>query len=59
MRDYSLLIIGSSNVDEDDSGGRSPSRQGAETGTSVPKLGFWMAAELGIKFGKILQGREF
>jgi hypothetical protein len=40
---YSLLIMGVSNgdkdgggVDEDGSGGNSPSRQGAETETSVP-----------------------
>ena len=32
MRDYSLLIAGSSGVDEDGSGGRSPSRQGAGIG---------------------------
>ena len=34
MRDYSLLIAGSSGVDGDGSGGRSPSRQGAGTGPS-------------------------
>ena len=36
MRDYSLLIAGSSGVDGDGSGGRSPSRQGAGTGPSEP-----------------------
>ena len=36
MRDYSLLIAGSSGVDGDGPGGRSPSRQGAGTGPSEP-----------------------
>ena len=36
MRDYSLLIAGSSGVDGDGFGGRSPSRQGAGTGPSEP-----------------------
>ena len=36
MRDYSLLIAGSSGVGGDGSGGRSPSRQGAGTGPSDP-----------------------
>ena len=36
MRDYSLLIAGSSGVDGDGSGGRFPSRQGAGTGPSEP-----------------------
>ena len=36
MRDYSLLIAGSSGVDGDGSGGRSPSRQGAGIGPSEP-----------------------
>ena len=36
MRDYSLLIAGSSGVDGDGSDGRSPSRQGAGTGPSEP-----------------------
>ena len=42
---YSLLIMGGSNdddggggVDGDGSGGNSPSRQGAETETSVPRI---------------------
>ena len=42
---YSLLIMGDSNGDEDGggvygdgSGGTSPSRQGAETETSVPRI---------------------
>ena len=53
MKNYSLLIMGGSNgddggggVDGDGSRGNSPSRQGAETETSVPELGFWMAAKL-------------
>ena len=36
MRDYSLLIARSSSVDGDGPGGRSPSRQGAGTGSSEP-----------------------
>ena len=36
MRDYSLFITGGSGVDRDGSGGRSPSRQGAEIGPSEP-----------------------
>ena len=36
MRDYSLLIAGSSGVDGDGFGGLSPSRQGAGTGPSEP-----------------------
>ena len=36
MRDYSLLIAGSSGVDGDGTGGRSPSRHGAGTGPSEP-----------------------
>ena len=50
---YSLLIIGVSNGDEDDdgvdgdgSGGNSPSRQGARTETFVPRNLSSMAAEL-------------
>jgi hypothetical protein len=50
---YSLLIMGDSNgdedgggVDEDGSGGNSPSRQGAGTETSVPRISFVMAAVL-------------
>ena len=45
MKNYSLLIMGGSNgddggggVDGDGSGGNSPSRQGAETETSVPRI---------------------
>ena len=45
MKNYSLLIMGGSNGDEDGggvdgdgSGGNSPSRQGAETETSVPRI---------------------
>ena len=45
MKNYSLLIMGGSNdddggggVDGDGSGGKSPSRQGAETETSVPRI---------------------
>ena len=36
MKDYSLLIAGSSSVDGDGPDGRSPSRQGAGTGPSEP-----------------------
>ena len=45
MKNYSLLIMGGSNdddggggVDGDGSGGNSPSWQGAETETSVPRI---------------------
>jgi hypothetical protein len=50
---YSLLIMGISNVDEDGGGvdgdgsrGNFPSRQGAGTETSVPQNWSWMAAAL-------------
>ena len=56
MRDYSLLITGSSGVDEDRFVGRCPSRQGAEAGTSAPELGVSMVAELCQVSGKILWG---
>ena len=38
MKNYSLLIMGGSNGDEDDSGGNSLSQQGAEIGTFVPRI---------------------
>ena len=45
MKNYSLLIMGGSNsndggsgIDGDGSEGNSPSRQGAETETSVPRI---------------------
>ena len=48
MKNYSLLIMGVSNGDEDGggvvgdgSGGSSPSRQGAETETFVPRIRFF------------------
>ena len=53
MENYSLLIMGVSNGDEDGggvdgdvSGGNSPSRQGAGTEISVPRILSSMAAEL-------------
>src|SRR4051812_13474695 len=39
---------GGSNVDGDESGGTSPSRQGADTGILVPRSLSAMAAEIGI-----------
>src|SRR6187399_2234464 len=39
---------GGSNVDGDESGGTSPSRQGAGTGILVPRSLMAMAAEIGI-----------
>ena len=48
MKNYSLLIIGEgdggedgSGVDEDGSGGNSPSRQGARTELMSPEFGLW------------------
>src|SRR3954467_7576614 len=41
-----------SNADGDESGGTSPSRQGAETGILVPRNLMEMAAEIGIASGK-------
>jgi len=43
---------GGSNVDGDESGGTSPSRQGAGTGILVPRNLVAMAAEIGIASGK-------
>ena len=43
---------GGSNVDGDESGGTSPSRQGAGTGILVPRSLLAMAAEIGIASGK-------
>ena len=60
MRDYSLLIMGNSKVDEDGSGGRSPSQKGAGTGTYEPRirvsaggrvlLCFWKKSSRGMIF---------
>ena len=50
---------GGGGVDGDGSGGTSPSRQGAGTEISVPRNLFWMAAELGVVFCKILRGLGF
>ena len=43
---------GGSNVDGDESGGTSPSRQGAGTGILVPRNLVAMAAEIGIASGE-------
>src|SRR3954471_4940359 len=43
---------GGSNVDGDESGGTSPSRQGAGTGILVPRSLMAMAAEIGIACGE-------
>ena len=43
---------GGSNVDGDESGGTSPSRQGAGIGILVPRSLMAMAAEIGIASGK-------
>ena len=43
---------GGSNVNGDESGGTSPSRQGAGTGILVPQNLMEMAAEIGIASGK-------
>ena len=41
-----------SNGDGDESGGTSPSRQGADTGILVPRSLLVMAAEIGIASGE-------
>ena len=41
-----------SNIDEDESGGTSPSRKGANTGILVPRNLFSMMAEIGIASGE-------
>src|ERR1044071_115014 len=43
---------GGSNDDGDESGGTSPSRQGADTGILSPRNLMAMAAEIGIAFGE-------
>ena len=43
---------GGSNIDGDESGGTSPSRQGAGTGILVPRSLLAMAAEIGIASGE-------
>src|SRR6187399_1166508 len=43
---------GGSNVDGDESGGTSPSRQGAGAGIMVPRSLMAMAAEIGIASGE-------
>ena len=43
---------GGSNVDGDESGGTSPSRQGADAGILVPRSLMAMAAEIGIASGE-------
>src|SRR3954464_11121238 len=48
MRNYSRLMEKGRNVDGDESGGTSPSRQGAGTGILSPRNLFSMAAEIGI-----------
>src|ERR1044072_1685715 len=51
-RNYSRFMEKGSNVDGDESGGTSPSRQGAGTGILVPRNLMAMAAEIGIASGK-------
>src|SRR3954469_15719985 len=51
-RNYSRFMEKGSNVDGDESGGTSPSRQGAGTGILSPRNLFSMAAEIGIAFGE-------
>src|SRR3954469_15621581 len=47
-----------SNVDGDESGGTSPSRQGAGTGILSPRNLFSMAAEIGIASGEKRSGNR-
>src|SRR3954469_24358541 len=51
-RNYSRIMKGGSNVDGDESGGTSPSRQGAGTRILVPRSLMAMAAEIGIASGE-------
>src|SRR4051812_15750936 len=51
-RNYSRIMEGGSNVDGDESGGTSPSWQGAGTGILVPRSLLAMAAEIGIASGE-------
>src|SRR3954468_10774244 len=52
-RNYSRIMEGGSNVDGDESGGTSPSRQGAGTGILVPRSLSAMAAEIRIASGEM------
>src|ERR1043165_4632647 len=49
---YSRFMEEGSNGDGDESGGTSPSRQGAGTGILSPRNLFLMAAEIGIAYGE-------
>src|SRR4051794_12701654 len=51
-RNYSRFIEEGSNGDGDESGGTSPSRQGAGTGILVPQSLMAMAAGIGIASGE-------
>src|SRR3954469_23823700 len=51
-RNYSRFMEGGSNVDGDESGGTSPSRQGVGTGILSPRNLMAMAAEIGIASGE-------
>src|SRR3954470_33476 len=55
-RNYSRFMEEGSNVDADESGGTSPSRQGAGTGIMSPRNLFSMAAEIGISSGEKRSG---
>src|ERR1041385_668125 len=50
--EYSCFMEGGSNVDGDESGGTSTSRQGVGTGIMVPRSLLAMAAEIGIASGE-------
>src|ERR1041385_7527895 len=51
-RNYSRIMEGGSNVDGDESGGTSPSQQGAVTRILVPQILFAMTTEIGIASGE-------
>src|SRR3954469_3539943 len=51
-RNYSPFMEGGSNVDGDESGGTSPSRQGAGTGILSSRNMMAMAVEIGIASGE-------
>ena len=52
MENYSRFMEGGSNIDGDESGGTSPSRQGAGTGILVPRSLLAMEAEIRIAAGE-------
>ena len=58
-RNYSRIMEGGSNVDGDESGGTSASRQVADTGILVPRNLLAMAAEIGFLLEKRVPESRF